>query len=270
MSFWSGLSQLRTILDTETDGESPLSQALMDQFRENIEVLFQLLLDTGEGGSATSDPSNDTNGYFYDTAGGWSDDEHNGRTLLIISGAAKGNMYTIDDTDDANDRLVCTGDNLYADGVRSGDSYRILFDVKNNIWGHDHDGVNSREVVLPDGTVSAWSDEREVSGSQTGYDTTNAKHIRIFYPGTFTHLKFSAEIKADSGDTAYCRLSDGSNDSSEVSRGSTTYGWQDSSSWDISGLGWTPNSWQSLYVQGKCYAGGGWWIRGVNIVWANS
>jgi len=252
MSFWSGLSQLRTILDTETDGESPLSQALMDQIRENIESLFMILLDTGVSGTATSDPPDDTTGYFYDTAGGWSDHDHDGHTLLITSGSAKGNMYTIDDTDDANDRLVCTGDNLYADGVRSGDSYKILYDIKANTDGHNHDGVNSPSVVLPDGTVSVWSDYVEVSGNNTGFTLSDGKKVRIFYPGTFTHLKFSAELKATGGDTAYCRLSDGSNVSGQVTRNSTEYGWVDlSTSWDISGLGWTPGTWRNLYVQVK-------------------
>jgi len=158
-------------------------------------------------------------------------------------------MYTIDDTDDANDRLVCTGDNLYADGVRSGDSYKILYDLKNNTDGHNHDGVNSPSVVLPDGTVSVWSDYAEVSGSCSGYST-----------------------KATGGDTAYCRLSDGSNVSGQVSRNSTEYGWVDlSTSWDISGLGWTPGTWRNLYVQVKTdYAENTWYIRGVNIVWATS
>lgn len=152
MGFWT-FGNIRTLLDTETDHDSPGSEELMSQIRENIEALFMLLLDTGVSGTATANPSNDANGYFYDTAGGWTNDLHNGRTLLITSGLAKGNMYTIDDTVDASDRLDCTGDNLYADGVRSGDAYKILFDLKVNTDGHDHDGVNSKIPLLGDASI---------------------------------------------------------------------------------------------------------------------
>lgn len=146
MSFWN-VTALRTLLETETDADSPASEELMSQIRENIEALF-LLLFKAASGTATSDPPNDSTGYFYDTAANFEDDEHNGRTLLITSGTAKGNIYTIDDTVAASDRVECTGDNLYADGVRSGDSYIILYDLTNTS-GHDHDGVNSSRVVLP-------------------------------------------------------------------------------------------------------------------------
>lgn len=153
MGFWN-FGDLRTLLDTETDHDSPGSEELVSQIRENIEALFMLMLGTGVSGTATSDPSNNTNGYFYDTSGGWIDNQHNGRTLLITSGAAKGNTYTIDDTVDVSDRLDCTGDNLYADGVRSGDSYIILYDVKVNADGHDHDGINSTPPVLANNYIA--------------------------------------------------------------------------------------------------------------------
>ncbi|MBW1723745.1 MAG: hypothetical protein JRJ78_17080, partial [Deltaproteobacteria bacterium] len=125
---------------------------------------------------------------------------------------------------------------------------------------------------IADGIVSAWTDRTETSGSNTGYDLTNVKKIKIYYPGSFTHLTFSAELKATGGDTAYCRLSDGSNVSGQVTRNSTDYGWVDlSTSWDISGLGWTPGTWQNIYVQVKVDSSANtWYVRGVNIVWANS
>lgn len=170
MGFWT-FGNIRTLLDTETDHDSPGSEELVSQIRENIEALFMSLLDTGVSGTATSDPSNDANGYFYDTAGGWTNDLHNGRTLLITSGAAKGNMYTIDDTVDASDRLDCTGDNLYADGVRSGDSYKILYDLLVNTDGHDHDGVNSPAPVLADNYIAKGklkTGGTNVSGTNTG------------------------------------------------------------------------------------------------------
>jgi hypothetical protein len=153
MGFWS-FGDLRTLLDTETDNDSPGSEELISQIRENIEALFMLILGTGVSGTATANPSNDTNGFFYDTASTWTDDQHNGRTLLIKSGAAKGNTYTIDDTVDSSGRLACTGDNLYADGVRSGDTYIILYDIKNNADGHDHDNINSTPPVLANNYIA--------------------------------------------------------------------------------------------------------------------
>ena len=144
MSFWTGISQLRTILATETDYDSPLSEELLEQVRENIEAIIMALLDTGDSGSATSDPPDDATGVLTDTGAAYDVDEHNGRTLLITSGLAIGNLYTIDDTTATT--LVCTGDNLYDDGVRSADTYKILYDLKVNADGHDHDGINSKQI----------------------------------------------------------------------------------------------------------------------------
>ena len=151
MAWWT-LSNLRTILTTETDADSGVTEESYSQFRENFECLVMSLLDTGDDGSATSNPPNDSTGVLTDSAGGYDADEHNGKTLLITSGLAIGNLYTIDDGTATT--LVCTGDNLYADGVRSGDTYKVLYDLKVNADGHDHDGVNSKAVGLADGQVT--------------------------------------------------------------------------------------------------------------------
>jgi len=167
MSFWTALSQLRTIPATETDYDSPNSEELLEQIRENIEALFMLLLDTGDSGSATSNPPNDTTGVLTDTAGGYSTDEHNGRTLFIKSGLAIGNLYTIDGTTATT--LVCTGDNLYADGVRSGDTYKVLYDLKVNTDGHDHDGANSKQINASIDQAALKSTTGEVSQAATAW-----------------------------------------------------------------------------------------------------
>jgi len=186
MSFWD-VTALRTILATETDYDSPGSEELVSQIRENIEALFLLLLKV-EAGSATSDPSNDSNGYFYDTAAGWTDDEHNGRTLLITSGTAIGNTYTIDDTVAASDRIACTGDNLYSDGVRSGDTYIILYDLTNTA-GHDHDGVNSKSALLADGSITeAKLADSAVAQAKLKSTTQEVSTTQ----GTLTKLAFSS------------------------------------------------------------------------------
>lgn len=156
MASWQRLL-LRTILETETDDSSPVNEELMSQFRENWEALLLILLSTGVSGAADSDPPNDTTGVLTDASPGFSVDEHNGRTLLIRSGLAAGNFYTIDDT--TTTTVICTGDNLYADGVRAGDTYIIFYDLKNNADGHNHDNVNSPYAVYVNGTVMlpyAW------------------------------------------------------------------------------------------------------------------
>jgi len=83
-------------------------------------------------GTATEDPPDDTTGILTDSNASFTADEHNARTLYITSGTADGNTYTIDDT--GTTTLTCTGDNLYDDGVRSGDSYQVFKDTTNNTF----------------------------------------------------------------------------------------------------------------------------------------
>lgn len=142
---FTGIDALRMVLETETDANSPDNETTYGAIRKAIETLFLLLLGTGDSGSATSDPPDNTTGVLTNTGAAYDVDEHNGRTLLITSGNARGNIYTIDDT--AATTITCTDDNLYSDGVRSGDDYAVLFDVKVNTDGHDHDDVNSKPVV---------------------------------------------------------------------------------------------------------------------------
>ena len=128
----------RFILDTEDDANSPLSEELMTQLRENLVGLLILMLDTGVSGTATGVST----ATLTDTGdcGGITD----GWTLLITSGAAKGNIYTID-SHTAN-TIVCTGDDLEADGVAATHTWKALYDCKVNADGHDHDGINSKIV----------------------------------------------------------------------------------------------------------------------------
>ena len=128
----------RFILDTEDDANSPLSEELMTQLRENLVGLLILMLDTGVSGTATGV----SGAVLTDTGdcGGIT----NGWTLLITSGAAKGNIYTIDAHD--SNSITCTGDDLEADGVAATHTWKALYDCKVNADGHDHDGVNSKVV----------------------------------------------------------------------------------------------------------------------------
>jgi len=115
--------------------------------------------------TATSDPSNDINGYFYDTAGGYTVDEYDTCSLVLLSGTAIGDVFTIDNTAVVANRIDCTGDNLYAAGVRSGDSYRIL-------CNREDDGS------LTNGTISAdhWVRWHTTTVSSPGFLT-----VTIYY-----------------------------------------------------------------------------------------
>ncbi|MBU2551933.1 MAG: hypothetical protein KKB20_26220 [Proteobacteria bacterium] len=74
--------------------------------------------------TATSDPPNDTTGVFTDSGVTMVVDEHIGRWLVILSGTASGRIWKI--TDNTVTTLTCSGINLYAAGVRSGDSYKVV------------------------------------------------------------------------------------------------------------------------------------------------
>jgi hypothetical protein len=254
MAFWS-LSALRTILATETDADSPISEELMSQYRENIEAIIMLLLDTGVSGVADSDPPNDTTGVLTDAAPGFTADDHNGRTLLITSGLAIGNLYTIDDT--TTTTLVCTGDNLYADGVRGADTYKILYDLKNNTDGHDHNGVNSKPVVLQKGTlILPWimlpTDTALIYNVDENWYTVPDPYAHLYIPPGVTKIYGNGRIWTDDH-TCYVhwRFDVGGNNSSIGSSDSETAEWvgEDESVYlDVSAMA---GSWQDFKIEIK-------------------
>ena len=143
-------NNLRMILDTETDANSPITETLKDAVRYAIENLLIIGYSTGVTGTVVSCST----ATLTDTANFTGNDVHNGHTLVMTSGSAKGNSYTIDDT--TVNTLVCTGDDLEADGVAAGggDTYEVFYDLLVNVDGHDHDGVNSAEVVLANAQVT--------------------------------------------------------------------------------------------------------------------
>lgn len=146
MATWS-IAALRTILATETDADSPGSEELLSQMRENWEALTMLAFDTGITTTSTSIAET----IWTDTGSPFANVEV-GMTLLITSGTAIGNTYTIDATNGTT-TVTCTGDTLVTDGVIVTDTAKVMYDLKVNTDGHDHDGVNSAEVVLADGQV---------------------------------------------------------------------------------------------------------------------
>ncbi len=268
MSFWI-LNALRTILDTETDDESPGSEELMSQVRENIEALFILLLDTGVGGAIDSDPPDDTTGYLVDTGASFANDQHNNRTTLITSGLAKGNMYEISDTEAANNRIEHADDNLYADGVREADTYKILYDCLVNTTGHNHDDVNSAIITLPTGLASILAVEdtaTEYTKAATGAGYTTYCTHYIYIPAGADTLTFKCRCKKDgtvttSGVGAEISGSEIGNVAITV----TSYSWGHEFDIDVSGLssGWTTLEMTLASISGT----GDTFLQGYSVAW---
>ncbi len=210
------LSNLRFAIETETDADSPDNETTYPAIREAIEMLYKLCFSDGFTSTASINPPNDNTGVLTHAGAAQDVDEHNGRTLVITSGLARGDFFTIDDT--AAQTIICTGDNLFSAGVRSGDDFEIFYDIKNNSDGHDHDDVNSKPVQgVAVGSISrdeiedyaASSDYAEIidtgedSGDRTG---TPAKIAEIMVPRGGT-IRTTFTMKEDtSGNEAYGRI----------------------------------------------------------------
>jgi len=177
-SIFRAITNLRMVLDTETDADSPHNETTYAALREMAEMLFKLAFSTGETGTVTTIAET----ILTDSAQAWTIDEHIGRTLLITSGLAKGSFYTIDDN--AATTLTLTGDTLVSDGVVITDDYEILFDIKTNSDGHDHDGVNSKLNI---GTINQAALKTAMSAvshtGSTGQETLPGGEYG-FYPQT--------------------------------------------------------------------------------------
>jgi hypothetical protein len=168
------------ISDTATDADSPDSALTRTKERELIELLLTNLHGNFDEGTLTSDPPNDTTGYAYDTAGGFTTDEHNGRRIIFTDGNAKGQDFLIDDTV-AGSRVVCTGDNLYSAGARSGDAYVITGNFRDSTVGHDHDSLNSRTANYRDGFMQIPGIEfHNTAGSYTEHATSPGTSYSTF------------------------------------------------------------------------------------------
>jgi len=95
---------------------------------------YVLPLDTIDG-----DPPNTTPSYIVPDSDIRRDDQFNSYEILMTSGTASGNKYTITDTTESNNRIH-VAENLYSEGVRDGDTFRIM--------GHRHNGQVGRDVLV--------------------------------------------------------------------------------------------------------------------------
>ena len=199
------LSNLRFLQTTETDHKSPGDETLMAGIRQLIEALFWLLLGVDQG-TLTSDPPDDTTGFLIDTAAGFTDDEHNDRTVMILDGNDVLGFYEIDDTEAANNRIECAGENFYAKGIRSGDAYMILGDVINATAGHRHNDVDSLKINASIDQAALKSTYGEVAALTAAGNKTLPGGQYGFYPRvkhSASGHNITAQIASALAGTAY-------------------------------------------------------------------
>ena len=144
---FTAISALRMVLDSETDADSPDNETTFAAMRVAIESLFMILLGTGVSGTVVTI----TETVLTDT-GNFVSGAHVDHTLVMTSGDAKGNMYTIDGN--TSHYVACNGDTMASDGVAEDDTYVILYDTKTNT-GHTHDAKNAASVDLADDSVNS-------------------------------------------------------------------------------------------------------------------
>lgn len=271
MSTFFDITKLRFLQESEVDYDSPLSEELKTQIKENNESLFHLGYYTGSSGAATQAPTSEE---FWDSNASWSDDDHNGRTLAILSGSAAGKFYTIDDTVASGGKLIMTGDDLSADGVASGDKYKIFFNLQSSA-GHNHDATNSPTVILAKGRTSLFS---YVFNSTAGWETTSinfttglgqghSNGIGVFIPQDADTLYPIIKIGNTNGNAVgRARIRIGSISSSEVQSTSGVGQWK----MPTAGLSCSTmaNSTNVLYIEAASTGGTTRTIiHGINIVW---
>ena len=180
MTFLKPTDDFRWILPTETDSESPLSEELMSQYRENVETSVlgtigtgkrAIITDNGTGSdvltlvkSSPADPN-------------WIAGELIGLVLTITSGLGIGLAYTIT----ANTALVGTGSSLItvagadfeSDGILIGDTILITFVITDH--GHTHNGIDS----MPLNVRTMFSSQ--VSGITTNIDGAYSTIHTVYY-----------------------------------------------------------------------------------------
>lgn len=194
------------ILHTSVDADSPNSALIMEKIRDALEMLIINVHGMFDSGELTADPPNDTTGYATDSISTWTDDEHNGRRLLFTSGNAIGQDFLIDDTDDSNNRVICTGDNLYAAGARDTDEYIIVGNFRDTTYaGHVHDNITAPPTVadttieeMQDGSVmlpfNMAAEESAITETSTGWQ--DKRSYSVYIPDDATTIVMSARTVA--------------------------------------------------------------------------
>lgn len=97
---------------------------------------YALALDTING-----DPPNTAPSYIVPSSDILRDDQWNGYEFIMTSGAANGTVYVITDVTESDNRIH-VAENLFADGVLDGDTFRLK--------GHRHNDQIGKDVAPSD------------------------------------------------------------------------------------------------------------------------
>ena len=139
-------SSLRIITTGETEFNTGITEETYSQLRENNEALTMLTFNTTMYGTLTGVSSS---GWVKAASGAISNNstQMTAMTLVMLSGVAVGNMYSLLASSGA---VRVKSSDPFTDGALTGDTFKILHTIKSHssVHGHDHDGTNSRQVVL--------------------------------------------------------------------------------------------------------------------------
>jgi len=172
MGFLDPNTDFRFILPTETDANSPISEELMSQIRENME---SNMMDTKYTGLRFEVVSVDSDTQMTVTKVDSGDDDWAaGQLSLLITSMQTGNAlgfnYDIDNNTELNtgtSTITFTGTTLLSDGILAGDIGLIMYSFTG--IAHTHDGKNSPAVSAEDNWYESTYNDTWTAPSTPAY-----------------------------------------------------------------------------------------------------
>lgn len=168
--------------DSDVDRDSPLIQRVTRAWTSNQNHALALTRSDGSAictGTADS-VTNVANSVVTDAApsGGAVANVQASMVMEVVDGDAIGTFATVLSTGAST---ITVDANLYAAGMRAGDTYRILYGVATDM-AHTHDGVDSAPVDIDDlaGTIGVFQEYTESGKTQSG---TSGSHTLVLPAG---------------------------------------------------------------------------------------
>ena len=190
------------IKDTRTDADSPVTEQLMQDMTSNDAFNNALVRSNGTAiytGAIDSDPTNATTSKVIDAGptGGAIGNVLATMIYEVTSGSAIGVMGTINAIGAGSSRLS-VNTNLYSQGMRSGDTYRVIYGNAADL-AHTHSGIDS---PLATGLTDTLEYE---GGRSTGI--SNAGFTTVTFASAFTYPPVVAVTleEGDSGTKCHIR-----------------------------------------------------------------
>jgi hypothetical protein len=152
MGFMIPGTDFRFLLESDTTYNSPVSEELFSQMRQNLEELFYYDRYTGFDGTLSVDP---TATLLTDSTKLWAVNGFANQIVVMTSGAAQGYFATV--ASNTSTTITCSGSSFLIMGAKSGDTFSIFY-ARSETTGNTHNGTNSAAA----GSIytvyeSAWS-----------------------------------------------------------------------------------------------------------------